>query len=82
LITLVAHALNQEKQQNLSNRHTNWDGVRRLINERLTLTGSHKAEEDTEATVKFNDIVQWADWTATPEHATTHKAHDCPILIK
>jgi hypothetical protein len=27
LITLTSHALNQEKQPSLSNRHTNWDGL-------------------------------------------------------
>jgi hypothetical protein len=28
LITLTSHALNQEKQSSLSNRHTNWDDFR------------------------------------------------------
>jgi hypothetical protein len=36
LITLTAHALNQEKQSSLRNRHTNWDDFRCLINQRLT----------------------------------------------
>jgi hypothetical protein len=61
LITLKAHALNQEKQPSLSNRHTNWDDFRHLINERLTLNVSLKTVEDIEAEVKFfNDTIQWA----------------------
>jgi hypothetical protein len=31
LITLTAHALNQEKQPSLSNTHTNWDDFRHLV---------------------------------------------------
>jgi hypothetical protein len=82
-ITLRAHALNQEKQPSLSNRHTNWDDFRHLINQRLTLNVSLKIEEDTEAAVKFfNDTIQWAGWNATPEHTDTFKEYYCPILIK
>jgi hypothetical protein len=53
LITLTAHALNQEKQRSLSNTHTNWDDFRHIINQRLTLNVSLKTEEDIEAAVKF-----------------------------
>jgi hypothetical protein len=61
LITLKAHAPNQEKEQSLSNLHTNWDDFRHLINERLTLNVSHKTEEDIGAAVKFFiDTIQWA----------------------
>jgi hypothetical protein len=69
LITMTTHALNQEKQRSLSNRHTNWDDFRYLINQRLTLNVSLKTKKDIEAAVKFfNDTVQWAGWNATPEH--------------
>jgi hypothetical protein len=62
LITLKAHALNQEEQPGLNNRHTNWDDFRQLINEKFTLNVSLKTEEDIEAAVKFfNDTMQWAD---------------------
>jgi hypothetical protein len=68
-ITLTAHALNQEKQPSLSNRHTNWNHFRHLINQRLTLNVSFQPEEDIEAAVKFfNDTMQWAGYNATPEH--------------
>jgi hypothetical protein len=81
LITLKAHALNQQKQPSLSNKHTNWNDFRRLINERLTLTISFKTQEDSEETVKFcNDTKQWAGCNATPQHTETIKAYDCPIL--
>jgi hypothetical protein len=59
--------LNQEKQPSLSNRHTNWDDFRHLINQRLTLNVSLKTEEDR-AAVKFNDTVQWAGRNSMPEH--------------
>jgi hypothetical protein len=75
--------LNQEKQPSLSNRHTNWDDFRHLINQRLTSNVSLKTEEDSEAAVKFfNDTVQWAGWNATPEHTDMLKTYDCAILIK
>jgi hypothetical protein len=80
LITLTSHALNQEKQPSLSNRHTNWDEFRHLINQRLTLNVSLKPKEDIEAAVKFfNDTIQWAGWNATPEHTEILKTYDCPI---
>jgi hypothetical protein len=83
LITPTSHALNQEKQQSLSDIHTNWDDFRHLINQRLTLNVSLKTEEDIEAAVKFfNDTLQCAGWNATPEHTATLKTYDCPILIK
>jgi hypothetical protein len=82
-LTLTAHALNKEKQPILSNRHTNWDDFRRLINKRLTLNVSLKTEENVEAVVKFfNDIIHWTGWNAMPEHTAILKAYDCPILIK
>jgi hypothetical protein len=61
LITLKAHALNQEKQPSLSNRHTNWDDFRHFINQRLTLNVSLKTDEDIEAAVKFFSVtIQFA----------------------
>jgi hypothetical protein len=72
LIKLKAHALNQEKQPSLSNRHTNLGDFRQFINEILTLSVSLKTEEDIEAAVKFfNDKIQCAGWNATPEHTDT-----------
>jgi hypothetical protein len=83
LITLTSPALNQEKQPKLSDRHTNWDDFRHLINQRLTLNVSFKTEEGIETVVKFfNDTVQWAGWNATPEHMDTLMTYNCPILNK
>jgi hypothetical protein len=84
LITLKAHALNQEKQPILGNIHTNLDDIRCLINERLTLNVSLRREEDIEAAAKFlNDKIQWSGWNATPEHTDTpNSTYDCPIVIK
>jgi hypothetical protein len=55
LITLTSHALNQGKQPSLSNRHTNWDDFRHLINQRLTLNVSLKTEDIEAAAKFFND---------------------------
>jgi hypothetical protein len=83
LITLKPHALNQEKQPSLSNKHTNRDDFRHLISDSLTLNVSLKTEEAIEAAVKFfNDTIQWAGWDATPEHTDILKTYDCLILIK
>jgi hypothetical protein len=77
LVTLTSHALNQEKQPSLSNRHTNWDDFRYLTNQRLTSNVSLKTEEDIEAPVKFfNDTVQWAGWNATPDTQTHRHTQD------
>jgi hypothetical protein len=83
LITLKAYELNQEKQPSLRNRHTSWDDLRQLINERLTLNIYLKTEEDIEAAVKLlNNRTQWAGWNAMPEHTDTLNEYDSPILIK
>jgi hypothetical protein len=80
---LTVPALNQEKETNLSNRHTNWEDFRHFINQRSTLNACLKTEEDIEAAVKlFNDTVQWPGWNATPEHTDTFRTYDCSILIK
>jgi hypothetical protein len=69
LITLKVHALNQEKQPSLRNRHASWDDFRQLI-KRLTLNVSLKTDEDTEAAAKFfNNTIQWAGWKTIPENA-------------
>jgi hypothetical protein len=73
LITLKAHTLNQEKQASLSNTQTNWDDIRHIINQRLTLNISFKTEEDIEAAVKFfNDRIQWAGWNGRPKHTHSY----------
>jgi hypothetical protein len=83
LITITAGALNQENEPILSNRHTNWADFRRLVNERLTLNIALITEEDKKAAAKFfSDTIQCVGWNATPEHKTTVKAYDCPIIIK
>jgi hypothetical protein len=81
LITLKAHAPNQEIQPSLRNRHTTWDEFRQFINERLTLNVSLETEEDIEGAVKFfNDTIQWASWNATPEHTNLrHMTRALPI---
>jgi hypothetical protein len=44
---------------------------------------SLKTDAPIEDAVKyFNDIIQWAGWTATPETTYTPLSYDCPIFIK
>jgi hypothetical protein len=82
-ITLTGHALNQEKQPRLSNRHTDGDDFRHLINGRLALNVSLKTGDDIEAAVKlFIDTIQQTGWNTTPEHTDTLKTYEYPILIK
>jgi hypothetical protein len=49
LIILRADGLNQGNESILSNKHTNWVNLRRLINERLTLNIPVETEEDIES---------------------------------
>jgi hypothetical protein len=72
LIILKARALNQEKEPRLSNRHTNWEGFRHLINERLTSNVYLRTEDDIEAVVKFFDTIERAGWNTTTAHRYTH----------
>jgi hypothetical protein len=42
-----------------------------------------KTTEDIEEAVKlFNDNIQWAGWTATPNSTAPLHTHDCPTFIK
>jgi hypothetical protein len=83
LATVTSDALNQENKPILSNKHTNWDDFRRLVNERLTLNIPFRTEEAIEAAVMiFNYTIQWAGWNGTPEHKRALKAYNCPIITK
>jgi hypothetical protein len=53
LITIIADLLNKEKEPSLSNKLTNWDDFRRLVNGRLTSNIPLKTEEDIEAAARF-----------------------------
>jgi hypothetical protein len=70
-------------QPRLCNRKTDWDAFRYLLNERLLLNVPLKPDFDIEVAIKnFDDIIQWAGWTITPEHTEARQIYDCPILIK
>jgi hypothetical protein len=75
LITLTADALNHENEPILSKRHTNWEGFRRLVNERLSLNIFLKTEDDIEVAAKFfNDAIQLAVWNAS-QNIKGHSRH-------
>jgi hypothetical protein len=82
LITLT-HALNQENQPSLSNRHKKLGWLQtHHQQERLTLNVSLKTEEDVEAAVKFyNNAIPCAGWNAMSEHRDI-QGIKLPILIK
>jgi hypothetical protein len=69
LVTLSTQAILRVPQPKLCNRKTDWDAFHHLLNERLLLNVPLKTDSDIEAAIKsFNDIIQWAGWTTTPEH--------------
>jgi hypothetical protein len=83
LVTLTTHAKNREKQPSLSNRYTNSNEFRHLINEKLTRKVPLKTEENIqEAGNFFSNTIQWAGWNATPEHTDILITVDCPIQMK
>jgi hypothetical protein len=69
------------KPPHISNQQTNWDLFRHLITERLTLKIPLKTPEDIEEAVKlFNDTVQGAVWTATPNPPAQLHTHGPPLI--
>jgi hypothetical protein len=75
IVDLTTHAVLPEHPPRLSTQRTNWDFFR-LITERLTLNISLKSTEDMEEAVKlFNDTIQWAGWTATPNSTAPLHTH-------
>jgi hypothetical protein len=66
-VTLTSQPIRSDPPPRLSNKHTNLDYFKHLINERLLLQIPLKATDDIEEAVKFfTDTVQWAGWKATP----------------
>jgi hypothetical protein len=83
LVTLSTQAILHVHQPTLCNRKMDWDAFHHLLNERLLLNVPLKTDSDTEVAIKnFNNIIQWAGWTTTPEHTEARQTYDCPILIK
>jgi hypothetical protein len=83
IVVLITHALPPEHPPHLNNRRTNWDFFRLLITERLTFNIPFKSTEDIEEAVKlFNETIQWAGWTSTPNSTAPLHAHDYPTFIK
>jgi hypothetical protein len=70
IVDLTTNAVPPEHPLRLSNRRTNCYFFRLLIAERLTHNIRLKITEDIEEVVKlFNDTIQWAGWTATPNYS-------------
>jgi hypothetical protein len=83
LVTLSTQSILRVPQPRHCNRKTDKDVFRHLLNEKLLLNVPLKTDSDIEATNKnFNDIIQWAGLTTTPEHTEARQTYDCPILIK
>jgi hypothetical protein len=83
LVTLTSQAIRHDPPQSLSNRSTNLDYFKHLINHRLLLQIPLKTTDYIEAASKlFTDTLQWADWKATPALPAKNRIHDCPLMIK
>jgi hypothetical protein len=67
LVTLTSQPIRPSPPLSLSNRLTNWDYFKHLINQRLLLQIPLKTTDDIEEAVKFfTDTIQCAGWKATP----------------
>jgi hypothetical protein len=83
LVTLKSQPIRPDPPPTLSNRRSNWDYFKHLINQRLLLQIHLKTTDDIEAAVKlFTDTVQWAGWKATPPLPAMNRIHACPLRIK
>jgi hypothetical protein len=83
LVTLSSQALRREPSPSLCNWRTHFDEFTNLITELLTLHIPLKTVEDIEAAIQyFNDTIQRACWTTTPERQAHLKTNECPLSIK
>jgi hypothetical protein len=83
LVTLSTQAILRVPQPRLCNRKIDWDAFRHLLNKRPLLNVPLNTDSDIVAAIKnFNDIIELAGWTTTPEHTEARQTYDSPILIK
>jgi hypothetical protein len=83
LITLTSQPIRPDPPPSLSNRLTNWDYFKHLVNQRLLLQIPLKTTDDIEEAVKsFTDTVQWAGWKATPPLPNRTRINACPLKIQ
>jgi hypothetical protein len=83
LVILTSQPIRPDLPPSLSNRLTNWDYIKHLINQRLLLKIPLKTTDDIEEEVKFfTDTVQLAGWKATPQLPDRTGINDCPLIIQ
>lgn len=83
LATLGTNIILKEKAPTLTNKHTNWNLFREIVQETLDTDIPLKSTKDLEtAVVHFNQVVQNAARQATPEPVKYINSTNCPIFIK
>jgi hypothetical protein len=69
ITTISTHITTHQKPPKLHNSQTNWEAFRNQIEENLRLNTPLKTAKDIEeATAEFNNVIQKAAWSATPDN--------------
>lgn len=83
LVQISTDIIHKQKPASLTNRSSNWDLFRNLLEERININISLKsAEEIDEAVENFTQNIQYAAWKATPEVSTAKRIQDCSNVVK
>ncbi|PNF20480.1 RNA-directed DNA polymerase from mobile element jockey [Cryptotermes secundus] len=83
LITLSFNISLRTPHPSLCNNKTNWELFHLLFTEHLDLHVPLKTPSDIEAAINsFNNLIQWAGWSSTPESPIVHQTSNCPLIIK
>lgn len=84
IVTLSTHVILMEKPLTLSNKRTNWQQFRQLLDELLNLDIPLKTNRDIdEATEHLTKSIQQAAWNSTPETIkATNPTYNCPTQIQ
>ena len=84
MIKLTTDIMERAKQPTLSNKYTNWDKFKRLVETNLDLkVPLRNGENFVEAVEHFNQAIQQAAWKSSPTiNHDKEIAQDYPIIIK
>lgn len=85
ILTISSTVMKKEKPPSLTNKHTNWDQFRDLLNNTLRLTIPLKCGEDIDNAVElFNSSIQSSAWKSTPKlhNGTITHQINYPLYIK
>jgi hypothetical protein len=83
IVTLNSEIILTTKNPTLTNKYTNWQTFRHLLDERLNLNIPLKTAEDIDIAVEnLSKNIQTAAWQATPELKHSSKRTSCPIILQ